>query len=77
MIWRLTFLLLLHKLNLRNIRRLKKDPARKLRENIVTQPDGDYMKLANPLPADYIKRKEEEWKQYYKDNDNDIDKEQS
>ncbi|MFB9120358.1 GLPGLI family protein [Bergeyella porcorum] len=53
----------------------KKDPARKLRENIATQPDGDYMKLANPLPADYIKRKEEEWKQYYKDNDNDIDKE--
>lgn len=53
----------------------KKDPAKKLKENIVTQPDGDYMKLANPLPAEYVKRKEKEWIEYYKENDNDIDKE--
>lgn len=52
----------------------KKDPAKKLKQNIITQPDGGYMILANPLPKEYIKRKEAEWIKYYKENDNDIDK---
>ncbi|WKS94702.1 GLPGLI family protein [Riemerella columbina] len=52
----------------------KKDPARKLRQGIITQPDGDYITLANLLSDDYIRRKEAEWIQYYKENDNDIDK---
>lgn len=52
----------------------KKDPARKLKQSIITQPDGDYMTLAQPLSPEYIKRKEQEWIRYYKENDNDIDK---
>lgn len=49
------------------------DPAKKLRENIITYPDGNYMKLAQPLPPDYIKKREEKMLKYLKENDNYIE----
>lgn len=51
----------------------KIDPVKKLRENIITYPDGDYMKLAQPLPSDYIKSREAKMKKYLLENDNYIE----
>lgn len=51
-----------------------KDPAKKLKQNIVSYPDGGYLELANPLPVEYVKRKEKELIEYYKVYDNYIEK---
>ncbi len=51
----------------------KTDPVKKLRENIITYPDGDYMKLANPLSPEYIKKREEVMVKYLRENDNYIE----
>lgn len=51
----------------------KVDPAKKLKENIITYPDGDFMTLAKPLSTDYIKKQENLMLKYLKDNDNYIE----
>lgn len=52
----------------------KIDPVKKLKQGIISYPDGSYIKLSNPLSDEYIKKRENIVLKYLNENDNYIEK---